>query len=49
MTVDELKRLWQPGSTIERWSEIRDGWPDDEIILYGPDTDSGTFDYFTVV
>jgi len=47
MTVDELKRLWQPGSTIERWSEIRDGWPDDEIILYGPDTDSGTFDYFT--
>ena len=47
MTVDELMRLWQPGSTIGRWSEIRDGWPDEEVILYGPDTDSGTFDYFT--
>lgn len=47
MTVDELRRLWQPGSTIRRWSEIRDGWPDEEVILYGPDTDSGTFDYFT--
>lgn len=47
MTVDELKRLWQPGSTIERWKQIRPEWPDEEIKLYGPDTDSGTFDYFT--
>ena len=47
MTVDELRRVWQPGSTIRRWSEIRDGWPDQPIELYGPDTDSGTFDYFT--
>lgn len=47
MTVDELKRIWEPGSTISRWSEVRDGWPDKEIKLYGPGTDSGTFDYFT--
>lgn len=47
MTVDELARLWQPGSTIERWNQIRPDWPDEEIVLYGPDTDSGTFDYFT--
>lgn len=47
MTVDELKRIWQPGSTVARWSEVRDGWPDEEIVLYGADTDSGTFDYFT--
>ncbi len=47
MTVDELKRLWQPGSTIGRWREIRRDWPDLPVILYGPDTDSGTFDYFT--
>lgn len=47
MTVEELRRLWQPGSTIERWSQIRAGWPDEEIVLYGPGTDSGTFDYFT--
>ncbi len=47
MTVDELKRVWQPGSSITRWSQVRPEWPDEEIKLYGPDTDSGTFDYFT--
>jgi phosphate transport system substrate-binding protein len=47
MTVDELKRVWQPGSSITRWNQIRPTWPDEEIKLYGPDTDSGTFDYFT--
>jgi phosphate binding protein len=47
MTVDELKRIWEPGSTVSRWSQVRDGWPDEEIELYGPGTDSGTFDYFT--
>lgn len=47
MTTDELRRLWQPGSTIRSWRQIRPEWPDEEIILYGPDTDSGTFDYFT--
>ncbi|MFQ5679764.1 MAG: PstS family phosphate ABC transporter substrate-binding protein [Gemmatimonadota bacterium] len=47
LTVDELKRIWQPGSTIRHWSEVRPEWPDREIELYGPDTDSGTFDYFT--
>lgn len=47
MTVDELARLWQPGSTIETWNQIRADWPAEEIVLYGPDTDSGTFDYFT--
>ena len=26
---------------------LREDWPDEEIVLYGPDTDSGTFDYFT--
>jgi len=47
ITVEELRRIWQPESTIERWSQVRDEWPDRELILYGPDTDSGTFDYFT--
>jgi phosphate transport system substrate-binding protein len=47
LTTEELKRIWQPGSTLRRWKEIRDGWPEREIELYGPDTDSGTFDYFT--
>ena len=47
MTVEELRRVWQPGSTITRWNEVRDRWPGRQIKLYGADTDSGTFDYFT--
>jgi len=47
MTVDELKMLWEPTSTISKWSGIRPEWPDDRINLYGPGTDSGTFDFFT--
>lgn len=49
LTVDELKRIWEPGSNIEKWSQVRDGFPDRPLRLYGPDTDSGTFDYFTRV
>lgn len=47
ITVKELKEIWKPESKIKKWSQIRDGWPDKEIYLVGPDTDSGTFDYFT--
>ena len=49
LTTDELKRLWEPGSKITRWNQIRPEWPDRKIELFGPDTDSGTFDYFTEV
>lgn len=49
MTVVELKKLWQPESQgrLTRWNQIRSGWPDEEIHLFGPGVDSGTFDYFT--
>ena len=49
MTVAELRKLWEPAAqgTIMRWSQIRDGWPDREIHLFGAGVDSGTFDYFT--
>jgi len=47
LTVEELKKIWQPGSTVHKWSDVRPGWPDEPIRLYGPGTDSGTFDYFT--
>jgi len=47
MTVAELKKIWQPGSAVKKWSDVRPDWPDREIHLYGPGTDSGTFDYFT--
>ncbi|HEX7051612.1 MAG TPA: PstS family phosphate ABC transporter substrate-binding protein [Longimicrobiales bacterium] len=47
LTVQELRRIWRPASTVERWSDVRAAWPAEEIHLYGPGTDSGTFDYFT--
>jgi phosphate transport system substrate-binding protein len=47
LTVEELRRIWEPGSTVERWNQVRPDWPNEEIVLYGPGTDSGTFDYFT--
>ena len=47
LTVDELKKIWEPGSTISNWNEVRPDFPDRPLRLYGGDTDSGTFDYFT--
>lgn len=47
LTVEELRRIWEPGSTIEQWSEVREGLPAQPLRLYGPGTNSGTFDYFT--
>ena len=47
LTVDELKKIWEPGSTVKYWSDVRPEWPQEEIKLYGPGPDSGTFDYFT--
>jgi len=49
LTVEELKRIWEPGSSVSTWNDIRPEWPDIRINLYGPGTDSGTFDYFTKV
>jgi len=49
MTVDELKTMWQPEAdgTITQWSQVNSGWPQEELTLFGPGADSGTFDYFT--
>ena len=47
LTVDELKAMWEPGSQINNWNQVRAAFPDRKLELYGPDTDSGTFDYFT--
>ncbi|MFQ4138595.1 PstS family phosphate ABC transporter substrate-binding protein [Nodosilinea sp. PGN35] len=51
MTVEQLKKLWEPAAegTITRWNQIDPSWPNEPISLYGPGTDSGTFDYFTEV
>jgi phosphate transport system substrate-binding protein len=47
LTVDELKKIWQPGSTVKTWKDVKADWPAETIKLYGPGADSGTFDYFT--
>jgi phosphate transport system substrate-binding protein len=47
LTVAELNKIWQTGSTVKNWSDVRPSWPNTPVRLYGPGTDSGTFDYFT--
>jgi phosphate transport system substrate-binding protein len=47
LTVEQLKAIWAPDSAVKKWSDIDPAWPANEIKLYGPGTDSGTFDYFT--
>ncbi len=46
LTVDELNAIWKAGSTKKMWSDVRSSWPNKPIKLFGPGTDSGTFDYF---
>jgi phosphate transport system substrate-binding protein len=47
LTVAQLKKIWQPGSKIDNWREVDPSFPSERLTLYGPGTDSGTFDYFT--
>lgn len=47
ITFEDLKKIWQPESKVKLWSDARPEWPKQKINLYGPGTDSGTFDYFT--
>ncbi|MBF2000398.1 MAG: PstS family phosphate ABC transporter substrate-binding protein [Synechococcales cyanobacterium C42_A2020_086] len=49
LTVEELKKIWEPDAQgrITNWNQVRSGFPDAPLVLFGPGTDSGTFDYFT--
>lgn len=47
LTMDELQAIWEPGSDVTTWSDVREDWPDEEIELVGRPAGSGTFDYFT--
>ncbi len=47
MSPEQLKRIWQPGSKIDNWKDIDSSYPDQKLKLFGPGTDSGTFDFFT--
>jgi phosphate transport system substrate-binding protein len=47
LTTDQLKQIWNKGSNVGSLADVKSGMPDTELSLYGPGTDSGTFDFFT--
>jgi phosphate transport system substrate-binding protein len=47
LTVDQLNAIWAPGSSVSDLSAAGDGLPASPLKLFGPGTDSGTFDFFT--
>lgn len=59
LSVADLCRIWTSnalsgacggaGSHADSWDDINATWPAQPIDLYGPGTDSGTFDYFVEV
>ncbi|MGB3676500.1 MAG: PstS family phosphate ABC transporter substrate-binding protein [Candidatus Nanopelagicales bacterium] len=47
LTTAQLKKIWEPKSTVNNWNQVDPSFPNEPLKLYGPGTDSGTFDYFT--
>jgi len=47
MPTEQLKKLWNKGSKVSNYKDIDPSFPDQEVALFGPGTDSGTFDFFT--
>lgn len=47
ITTANLKKVWDQGSTVSNWNQIDPSYPNEPLKLFGPGTDSGTFDYFT--
>ena len=46
LTTAELKKIWEPGSKVNNWNQVKSSYPDQEMKLFGAGTDSGTFEYF---
>ncbi len=49
LTVADLKKMWEPAAQgrVTTWKHVRSEWPAERLMLFGPGSDSGTFDYFT--
>jgi phosphate transport system substrate-binding protein len=47
ISVDDLKKIWAPGSSVKNWNQVNSTYPNLPMALFGPGTASGTFDYFT--
>jgi phosphate transport system substrate-binding protein len=46
LTTGELKKIWEPKSDVNNWSQVKSGFPNEKMELFGAGTDSGTFEYF---
>jgi phosphate transport system substrate-binding protein len=46
LTTAELKKIWEPGSKVNNWNQVKSSYPDEKMELFGAGTDSGTFEYF---
>lgn len=44
LTIADLQVIFSDKATT--WADVRDGWPEEDILIYSPGTDSGTFDFF---
>lgn len=49
LTIEQLKKIFIEDGTVKKWSDVNPDWPEEEIKIYSPGTDSGTFDYFDEV
>ena len=49
LTIDQLKKIFRDDMKVTKWSEVNEDWPETEIEIFAPGTDSGTFDYFKEV
>lgn len=47
ISIEQLKTIWDDGSKVKSWKDVDPAFPDQAMPLFGPGTDSGTFDYFT--
>jgi phosphate transport system substrate-binding protein len=47
LTTAQLKKIWEPNSKVNNWNQVDPKFPNEPLKLFGPGTDSGTFDYFT--
>jgi phosphate transport system substrate-binding protein len=47
LEVAQLKAVWEPDGKVQTWKDVDPSWPDRKIVLYCPDSDSGTFEFFT--
>jgi phosphate transport system substrate-binding protein len=47
LSVEQLKAIWMPESKVKTWKDVDPSWPARAIVLYSPDNDSGTFEFFT--